>query len=123
MTKSAAKETCECFNEIMNNFHPEIVKMMKNMVEIGEEAAIQEFTQYMMSLNEEEQMEFIKEAESLKNMESMLDDQCGNIKDKYAQYQGNDAFGERVIYHLENNESCKVLAAIIKKSKEEEGKE
>ena len=122
-SKAAAKETCECFNKIMESFHPEITKMMKNMVEVGEEAAIQEFTKYMLTLNEEEQKEFIKEAERLKNMESMLDEQCGHIEKKYAQYKENDAFGKRVIYHLENDDSCKLLGEIMKKAKEGEEKE
>ena len=122
ITKAAAKETCECFNKIMSSFHPEITKMMKNMVEIGEDAAIQEFTKYMMTLSEEEQKEFIKEAERLKNMESMLDEQCGHIEKKYAKYKDNDAFGERVIYHLENDASCKLLGEIMKKAKDDEAK-
>ena len=126
IAKKAAQETCDCFNDVMSSFHPEVVKLMQNMVEKGEEKAIQEFTAYMMGLSQDEQNKFMQEMERLSKMESLLKDNCSEVEKKYAQYKKDDEFSKQVEYHLRQSESCKLLAEILKKAEQdtkEEGSE
>jgi len=111
--QSAALESCECLNQLFNKYHPSLVRMMRTIVEKGEEEAQTEFIQYFSAASSEEQMRIQDDLVRFEVFEEEIDVYCKDTQERYSEYDKNDEFQEKMIAYLKKMENCSLVQSIM----------
>ena len=101
---------CDCINQFMDDMHPEIKRMMRNIEVIGEEEAQKRFTTYIEE-HPEESEEIMSDAKILQNFDQSIADidVCVELEKftKKDSFKENEAELEKeVADFLENKSKC-----------------
>ncbi len=112
--KSAALEMCGCMNNFFNELHPQLIQLMNDMAELGEEEAQANFVSYLMSASPEEQAEIQEDVMRMQNASDEIEVYCQEVKDRYASYDNNSEFKDKMINALQKEADCSLVAKMMK---------
>jgi hypothetical protein len=111
--EEAATIICDCINTALGDLHPELSKMMGNIVEKGEEEAQKEFTEYLATASAEDQARIMQDIQKMSNIEQTLSTSCDAKMKKFDQYEGNKAFEQATLKYLSNKPECKLTYQVM----------
>jgi hypothetical protein len=111
--ESAARETCECMNEFFNELHPALLRLMHDMAEKSEEEAQVEFMEYLSNASEADQLKIQEDIVRMQNSEIELKTYCEGIEERYAKFDSNDEFQEKMILNLKSTENCSLVRKMM----------
>jgi hypothetical protein len=114
--KQFSKDVCNCINKVFKGIHPAAEKLLIDMAEIGEEAALKKFTEYAQN-NPDEMAKVEESMNAIGDVGNKMDELCGDIKNKYGKFDESltKQQKEAIIKHLKNDQKCKIAAAVFQK--------
>jgi hypothetical protein len=111
--EEAATIICDCINAALGDLHPELTKMMLNIVDKGEEEAQKEFTQYFATASAEDQSRIMQDIQKMNNIEQTLSSSCDAKMKKFDQYENNNTFEQATLKSLSNKPNCQLTYQIM----------
>ena len=113
--RQAALRTCKMVNKVLDDIHPEIIKMVDEMLELGQTQAIQNFTRRMESMSSEDQAEIMADMQVLMNFDSSVDqEEMERIESDYEKYKDDTEFQDLLVESMNNIPECELPAKIVK---------
>ncbi|GAB4124377.1 MAG: hypothetical protein OHK0045_11540 [Raineya sp.] len=112
--QKVAEEICNCVNNFFSQYHPSIKKMVEDMVEFGQEKAMENFQNTLLNLQGKEQEKAILDAQNFsKDVEEGKMDNC--IKAFEARTASmNETQKAQVMKELESSPACKMVDDLMK---------
>ncbi len=107
--QSAALEMCECMNNFFNELHPQLIQLMNDMIEVGEEEAQANFMEYLISASSEEQAQIQSDVMRMQNAGEEIEYYCEGVKEHYAYYDDSQEFKDKMIAHLGEAAECHLV--------------
>lgn len=108
----AGSAFCKCINNFMGELHPSLTTFTKNMHELGIDAAQQEFTQYLMTLSQDELSLINKDAEKMAQISG--DNLLKNCKlTKYEKYLNDEKYNSKLLDFFEKNSDCELAKMFL----------
>jgi hypothetical protein len=107
---------CNCINMVMDDFHPQLKKMIIDIGEVGQTQAEQNLIQYLME-NQDEIEKVMSDTKRMENIEELLSTHpnCETIFER-AEKLGEDVpdLGSKMRDYLNSQADCKLTSAILK---------
>jgi len=113
VANDAAMDMCECMNSFFNELHPKLITLMIESMEVGEEIAAENLSEYMYSIADDELLRISEDIVRMENTEVILEQRCGGVYKKYEQYQ-SDAFFYAMIDALSDKPDCRLIWLVLK---------
>jgi hypothetical protein len=101
-----AYKLCDCVEGIIEEFHPTLRDLMKDMVEKGEVEAQKKFAEKLMAMTEEEQKKVMVDIERMQKFDIEMTEKCGNLETEYAMYDNDATFEAKMLEALKNLPEC-----------------
>ncbi len=112
--QKVAEDICNCVNNFFNQYHPSIKKLVEDMVELGEQKALENFQNTLLSLQGKEQEKALADAQQFsKDADEGKMDNCLKMFETRTT-QMSEAEQQQVLRELENSPSCKLIDDLIK---------
>lgn len=112
--QKVAEEICNCVNNFFNQYHPSIKKLVEDMVEFGQEKAMENFQNTLINLQGKEQEKAIADAQKFsKDADEGKMDHCLKMFETKAATM-TEAQQQQVLRELENSPTCKLIDDLIK---------
>ncbi len=114
--KKAASDMCDCFGGIMDelDLHPELIKMVYDMDQYGQEEAQNRLTQTLLTADQELVDRIVADTEKMQSIGGRLETDCNYIKEKYTKYDSDPDFEKYLIESMSKLESCKLVYTFMK---------
>ena len=113
--KDAALRTCVLMNEVLDDLHPDILKMIDEMLELGEAKAIENFTVRMDAASEEDQAIIMADVQKMMNFDSLIDqEKVAEIEADFEKYNGDTEFEGMILKKMESIPACTLSLKMIK---------
>lgn len=112
--QKVAEDICNCINDFFNQYHPSIKKMIEDMVELGEEKAVENFQNTLLNLQGKEQEKAVADAQKFSNdVNGGKMDACLKMFETQT-VSMTDAQKEEVFKELENSPTCRIVDDLTK---------
>ncbi len=118
VAKEAAEDICECINQFFDELHPQLVQLMLDMTEIGEEEAQANFMAYLGEAPEEEQKQIQADIAKMQNANEGIAKYCTEVKLRYEDAEKSPDFEDKMLAALEDNPNCRLVWLILKQNKQ-----
>lgn len=120
VAKEAAEDICECINLFFDELHPQLVQLMLDMTEIGEEEAQANFVAYLSTASEEEQNQIQADIAKMQNAEEGIAKYCTEVKLRYEDAEKAPDFEEKMLNELGKNPNCRLVWLILKQNQQKD---
>jgi len=112
-----ASEMCSCFNTFLADYHPLMQQMFKDMAEMGQDKAMENFAEKFTQLPLGEQQRILTDSQRMKE-KSMDDVPCmRDLKKKYADVESDKSVQDQVRTELGKLQECAFLAKVLEQQK------
>ncbi len=118
VAKEAADDICECINLFFDELHPQLVQLMQDMVEIGEEEAQANFIAYFSKASLEEQNQIQTDILKMQDAEEGIARYCTEVKLRYENAEKAPDFEDKMMAELENKTNCRLVWLILKQTQQ-----
>jgi hypothetical protein len=115
LAESASQEFCECMNSIFNEFHPKLIVLLTEMMELGEEKAQESFVTYLATASSEDTDKINEDIVKMENTEALLEERCGELKKKIENNKGEE-LKDAVIKALSKKQECRLVWMMLRSS-------
>jgi hypothetical protein len=111
--ESISQELCECMNSMFNEFHPKLIVLLTEMMDLGEEKAQENFVTYLATATSEDTDKINEDIAKMENIEILLEERCGELKKRIEKNKGEE-LKNAVITAISKKQECRLVWMMLR---------